>query len=104
MRTIRFFCCVALPVGALLFGLNGAGAQGVDVRQACTPDAMRLCSEFIPDEGRVKTCMLAKRAQLSQTCRSAMAASRGGSSRGRRHVGRHHRGHVHCGRHSRHCG
>jgi hypothetical protein len=74
MRSIYFICWLALPIGALLYGLDGTAAQEVDVRQACTPDAMRLCSEFIPDVTKVTTCMNAKRAQLSQECRSAMAA------------------------------
>jgi hypothetical protein len=97
MQTLRSVCRLALPVGALLiYGLGWAGAQGVvDVRQACTPDAMRLCNEFIPDEGKVKTCMLAKRAQLSVECRTAMGGG---------HAAGHHRGHAHCGKHSRHCG
>jgi hypothetical protein len=97
MRTIRSLCRLALPVGALLIcGLGWAGAQGVvDVRQACAPDAMRLCNDFIPDEGKVKTCMLAKRAQLSVECRTAMGGG---------HVGRHRSARTHCGRHSRHCG
>jgi hypothetical protein len=72
MRSIQFVCRLALPVGALLFGLNLASAQGVDVRQACTPDAMRLCADFIPDVPKITACMTAKRAQLSQECRSAM--------------------------------
>jgi hypothetical protein len=64
---------LALPLGALvLIGIEGAGAQAVDVRQACTPDAMRLCSEFIPDVPKITACMHAKRAQLSPECRSAM--------------------------------
>jgi hypothetical protein len=74
MRIIRFIGRPALPAGILIFfGLACAGAQGVDVRQACTPDAMRLCSEFIPDEAKITTCMMAKRALLSPECRLAMA-------------------------------
>jgi hypothetical protein len=75
MRFLRY-AWPALPVALLLCGLNGAGAQGqVDVRQACTPDAMRLCSEFIPDADRVRVCMLAKRRMLSAECLGAMRAS-----------------------------
>jgi hypothetical protein len=100
MRLTRSACWLVLAVGALFCcGLNAADAQSaapaVDVRQACTPDAFRLCNEFIPDEGKVKACMLAKHAQLSVECRSAMAAS----NREARHAGR-----AHCGRHSKHCG
>jgi hypothetical protein len=95
MRRIHYVCYLALPVGALLWGVGAAGAQGVDVRQACTPDAMRLCSEFIPDVAKITTCMHAKRAQLSQECRSAMGAGR--------HVGRRHarEGHVRHRKHHR---
>ena len=106
MRTMRFVCWLALPVGILLCGLNGAGAQGsVDARQACTPDAMRLCSEFIPDAERVKSCMLAKRRELSEDCRIAMG---GGPRAGRREAYHHRRAYHHrertrCGRHGRHC-
>ena len=108
MRIMRVICRLALPAGVLLCCLNGAGAQGsVDVRQACTPDAMRLCSEFIPDPEKVKTCMLSKRSQLSEQCRTAMVASRGRVATShhveRRHVERHHRGRSHCVRHGRHC-
>ena len=77
-----------MPVGALLVGgLQGAKAQAVtaDVRQACTPDAMRLCSEFIPDEAKVAACMHRKYAQIGPECRTAMAAGHKGGSRHARH-------------------
>jgi hypothetical protein len=57
-------------------GMTGAAAQGQaseEARQACTPDAMRLCSEFIPDVPKITACMMRKRAQLSPACRQAMA-------------------------------
>lgn len=87
MRSIRFVCCLALPIGALLIGgLHGAAAQTVDVRQACTPDAMRLCSEFVPDEAKITACMHRKYAQIGPECRTAMAAGRkGGHARHARH-------------------
>jgi hypothetical protein len=88
MRSIRLICRLALSVGALLIGgLHGVNAQAVvpDVRQACTPDAMRLCSEFIPDEAKVTACMHKKYAQIGPECRTAMAAGRKGGSRHARH-------------------
>jgi len=82
MPTKRLICRLALPVGILLGSLGAASAQGSDAaREACTPDAMRLCNEFIPDEARVKSCMLSKRSQLSEACRLAM---RGGPAEGKR--------------------
>jgi len=89
MQTTRFLCGLALPAALLLGSLGVATAQRgegtPEARQACTPDAMRLCSQFIPDAGKVKTCMLSKRGQLSQACRVAMrgGAPRGGATRGR---------------------
>jgi hypothetical protein len=79
MRSIFLVCRLALPIcAALLCGVGGAGAEvPVDVQQACTPDAMRLCSDTIPDVARTTACMKAKRAQLSQECRVAMAGGSG---------------------------
>src|SRR3984957_9612392 len=85
LRTMRLACRIVLPA-ALLFaaitaaGIGGASAQQgtPEARQACTPDAMRLCSDFIPDVAKVTHCMMAKRGQLSAECRSAMAGGRRG--------------------------
>ena len=97
MRIIHLAGTVALL--ALLFcRLVGASAQGSDAaRQACTPDAMRLCSDVIPDVARVTACMKAKSSQLSEACRVAM---RGGPSGTAHHHGRYHHHYRHC----HHCG
>ena len=74
MRIVRFLSRSALPAGLLLIGLHAAAAQGTpEERQACTPDAMRLCSDVIPDVPKITKCMIAKRPQLSKECRVAMA-------------------------------
>ena len=99
MRMVGVVCWVALLSGALLFRLDGAGAQGTpEEQQACTPDAMRLCNQFIPDVAKVTACMMAKRSQLSEACRVAM---RGGGGRREEREVRHRRSYRHC-RH--HCG
>jgi hypothetical protein len=80
-----------LLIGALVWRLDGASAQGSpEEQQACTPDAMRLCSDVIPDVAKVTACMHAKYSQLSQPCRLAM--------RGGKHEAHHRRA-----RHCRHC-
>jgi hypothetical protein len=96
MRIVHLAGAVALL--ALLFcRLDAASAQGSDAeRQACTPDAMRLCSDVIPDVTRVTACMKAKYSQLSEPCRVAMRGTPSGK-------GRHH-GHYHHYRHCYHCG
>lgn len=96
MRTILHVCRLALPVGVLLLcGVGVASAEvPADVQQACTPDAMRLCSDTIPDVAKTTACMKAKRAQLSQECRVAMAGGSGHSSGTRRATYHHYRHHY----------
>jgi hypothetical protein len=91
LRTLYFACRTLLPAGLLLIAIaamgmgDAAAQQGTpEARQACTPDAMRLCSDFIPDVAKVTRCMMAKRGQLSAACRMAMA---GGGQRGAYRVG-----------------
>ena len=36
---------------------------------ACTPDAMRLCQNAIPDEKRVAQCLVQNKRQLSSACK-----------------------------------
>lgn len=79
MRIVRVVCWLALVAGVVFVGLNGAGAQGTpQEEQACTPDAMRLCSDAIPDVPKVTACMKAKYSQLSEPCRLAMRGGGGG--------------------------
>ncbi len=92
MPIVRFMCLLALLAGVSLYGLNSADAQASpDVQQACTPDAMRLCSEFIPDVAKITACMKAKHAQLSATCITAMRGGRHEVRREARHIVRHER-------------
>jgi hypothetical protein len=99
MRSIHLACALALLAGALAYCPDAAVAQGSDaVRQACTPDAMRLCGDVVPDVAKTTACMKAKYRLVSAECRMAM---RGGSA-GHHRVYRHHHytEHKHC----HHCG
>ena len=100
MRIVRFVCLLALLAGVSLCGLHRANAQASpEVQQACTPDAMRLCSAFIPDVAKITACMKAKHAQLSATCITAMRGGRHEVRREARHIVRHER---HEARHETH--
>ncbi len=44
-------------------------AHSPEEEQACTPDAFRLCSSEIPDEGRITACMERQKASLSPACK-----------------------------------
>lgn len=65
----------ALPfAAALLFGTLAAPAfaQGTaEQREACTPDAVKLCADTIPDVGRTTACMKRHEAELSPRCHAA---------------------------------
>ena len=43
-------------------------------RRACTPDVLRLCSEFIPNADEITICLREKNAELSDACRTAFEA------------------------------
>jgi hypothetical protein len=102
MRFARWLCWLLLLAGALVYRLDSAAAQGSDAeRQACTPDAMKLCGDFIPDVEKITACMHAKRSQLSEPCRVAMRG--GGKEGGGRHRGhREHRERHHRAAHGSH--
>jgi hypothetical protein len=71
---MRFVGRPALLVGVLVLGYGAATAQDgtQEQRQACTPDAMRLCSDAIPDVEKITKCMISKYKELSEPCRLAM--------------------------------
>lgn len=74
LLAMRLACRLALPACLLFVGLVSAAAQGTpEARQACAPDAMRLCSDFIPDVPKITRCMIAKYKDVSEPCRLAMA-------------------------------
>lgn len=60
-----------IAVGVLAaHGPNFAFAQGTEQqREACTPDALRLCGQFIPDAGKVESCLRNAGPKLSPPCR-----------------------------------
>jgi hypothetical protein len=59
-----------------------ASAQAPDAADRCTPDVMRLCSEFVPDADRIVQCLKVKRRQLSPSCSSALQPASSKSSSG----------------------
>jgi hypothetical protein len=49
--------------------MGAAHAYTPEQQQACTPDAMRLCGEFVPNVDAITACMIQRKAQLSPECR-----------------------------------
>jgi hypothetical protein len=90
LRTMCLGCWLALLVGLLVIGPGRAGAEdNPDVRQACTPDALRLCSDVIPDVPKITRCMMRNYRQLSQECRVAMAHGHRATTHRRRYYRAH---------------
>lgn len=78
-RVARSLLCAvagALTVLIVAAGTRPAAAQAADAADRCTPDVMRLCSEFIPDADRIVVCLKVKRKQLTPTCLTALQPSR----------------------------
>jgi hypothetical protein len=71
-------CLVSAPAAAQNRGTP-------EQQQACQPDAMRLCSEFVPDVERITACMVKNRIRLSPPCRAVFTAPR--KAKGFKHNG-----------------
>jgi hypothetical protein len=70
-RPARLSLAVIAGLVAALAGSTSAFAQGTEEeRRACTPDAMRLCREYIPNIDRIVACMVARREELSPACQA----------------------------------
>ena len=62
---------------ALVFFAMPAQAQPtLEQRQACEQDAFRLCNDAIPDEQRVRQCLVRNMRRLNPICRSAFQRGR----------------------------
>ena len=60
MRFIVVAAMIAAPLPAVAYTQEDASA--------CSSDAMRLCQQAIPDEGRVSQCLYQHKRQLSPAC------------------------------------
>jgi hypothetical protein len=74
MRSALFAGTVAVVVAGASFPLQALAQGSIDERRACTPDAVRLCREFIPDPGKIAACLTARKAELSDLCRPFVLA------------------------------
>jgi hypothetical protein len=82
------FTSVLCLAAGLVFGAGAALAQAYDpdrmsmppnqgdqkAREACTPDVMRLCNDYIPNVPEIVACLKAQRANLSPACGEIFAA------------------------------
>jgi hypothetical protein len=67
--------CVSLVLLSATISPAPSFSQGtLAQRMACTPDVLRLCSEFIPNADEITICLREKNAELSDACRMVFEA------------------------------
>ena len=70
MRTLRFTGALLIAIGVTSPAL---AQQAGGVRGACMNDLKTLCGSVQPGGGRIRDCIRAHRAQLSEGCKVALA-------------------------------
>jgi hypothetical protein len=65
--------CVSLALLSMTASPALCFSQGTrEQRLACTPDALRLCSAFIPNADEITSCLRERNTELSDACRKAI--------------------------------
>jgi hypothetical protein len=65
----RTFASLTTAAALMISSASATFAQGTnEQREACTPDAFRLCATAMPDERRVESCLRAAGPRLSRAC------------------------------------
>ena len=75
LNVIAFIVMMSAPLPAMAYTQEDA--------DACTPDAMRLCQQAIPDATRITQCLVQNLRQLSPACTQAFHRIRAASARER---------------------
>jgi hypothetical protein len=67
---------LALGLLSLPLAPAAATAGALEDRLACMNDALTVCAQFIPNRGRIESCLFANRSLISQACQTVLARSR----------------------------
>ena len=71
--------CCSIAAAATFLCATSAFAQEnhgtPEQRAACTSDALRLCSSYIPDATKIEFCLRQNKSDLSDACRSVFEQS-----------------------------
>ena len=77
MRAQPIFLGLAISISGIAaspaFSQENRGT--FEQQMACTPDVFRLCSELIPDAGRITVCLRQNTSQLSNPCRAVFESN-----------------------------
>ena len=66
------FLTFALTNASSAFAHSGTKEE----QDACTPDVMRICSAYVPDEARIVACLNRNLRKLSPECRAVMTGKK----------------------------
>lgn len=58
-------------------GTGVANAQNANARAACQADAQKHCASAIPDQAKVRACLVQNKAKLSEACQKVISAAGG---------------------------
>ena len=83
-RTRQTLLAFTIAIGGIVMTGSPSLAFSSEAREMCTGDAMRLCSDEIPNVSRIAACMHRKRAQLSAGCRAVMEREASGGRKSKR--------------------
>jgi hypothetical protein len=72
LSAIAFAVMITAPLPAIAYTQEDA--------DACTPDAMRLCQNAIPDMDRVTQCLVQNKRELSPACTIVFNRPRGANA------------------------
>jgi hypothetical protein len=79
MRTQRIVLSLGIAIGGAAGAIAPASSQEYrgtwEQQMACTPDVWRLCSDQVPDVGRIVACLRQNTPQLSSNCRAVFDTS-----------------------------
>jgi hypothetical protein len=79
MQTQRIVLSLVIAIGGGLFAKAPVRSQEErgtwEQQMACTPDVMRLCSDQIPDVGRITACLRQNTALLGHACRAVFESN-----------------------------
>ena len=78
MQTQRIVLSLAVAIagiGAIAPASSQEYRGTWEQQMACTPDVWRLCSDQVPDVGRIVTCLRQNTPQLSSNCRAVFDSS-----------------------------
>jgi hypothetical protein len=77
MRAQQIILSLAISIGGIAaspaFSQENRGT--FEQQMACTPDVFRLCSELIPDAGRITVCLRQNTSHLSNSCRAVFESN-----------------------------